>query len=108
MPLTPLDLFRTGNAHGPRMDRVRPVDIQIAAVTGVDWVFAGTGGISTFATRGRLSGQWWKLGAGFDYGSLLLVWNDHGGHWLWEPIRDMLLDDFRSALCATHVGFVRV
>ena len=71
-------------------------------------MIAGTGGVSTSETRGVIEGRWWRLNAGFDYGDLLLVWNDHGRHWSWEPIRDMLLADFRMALRATHAGFFRV
>lgn len=90
------------------MDHVRPKDIDIYERDGSAWVAAGTGGVSTSARPGPLKGQWWRLTAGYDHDALLLVWNDYGDHWSWEPTRDMPLATFRAALAATHEGFVRL
>jgi hypothetical protein len=90
------------------MDHVRSKDINIFFdQQGAVWVAAGTGGISTSAVRGSFGSNWWRLDRGYDYGSLLLVWNDHGQHWQWEPVHDMLLSDYQSLLASSHSFFVR-
>jgi hypothetical protein len=104
---TTIDLFRIGNAQNARMDHVRPKDIEHFPRDGDDWVRAGTGGISTFEAP-IISGQWWRLGAGYDYGRLLIVWNDHDQHWLWAPRDDMLLAAYKDELRATHRSFIRI
>lgn len=89
------------------MDHVRSKDVDTFTLGGETWVRAGTGGISTSEVPGPLAGRWWRLDAGYDYGVLLLVWNDHDHHWSWEPSRDMRLLDFRTALKASHPDFFR-
>ena len=64
--------------------------------------------MSTNEAPGRLHGTWWSLNEGYDYGTVLLVWNDHDRHWSWEPRADMSLGDFEAALRATHTSFARV
>lgn len=91
------------------MDKVRRgKDIEVYDVSGEMWVRAGTGGISTFAVPGQLRGTLWRLDAGYNYGDLLLVWNDSGQHWSWEPNKDMSLIAFEAALRETHTAFTRV
>ena len=91
------------------MDNVRRgKDIEVYDVRGETWVRAGTGGISTSDMPSQLRGTWWRLDAGYDHGELLLVWNDHGHHWSWEPSADMSLVTFKAALRATHAAFTRV
>jgi hypothetical protein len=73
MGVTPRDLYRVGNAATARFDVIRPDDIDIYTVSGVDWVQAGTGGISTFASlTPRLKGKWWKLPAGSNFDDTVL------------------------------------
>lgn len=65
----PVDLFRMGNASGPRLDNVRQQDVDI-----VDEKLPGgqvirmvhpRGGISTFdGINRRLPGKWWRIPAG--------------------------------------------
>ena len=105
MAATRIDLYRIGNASGPRLDHVRERDIVHVVRQGVTWVRAGTGGVSTFDTPGPLRGRWWVLSAGYDYGPLLIVWNDHGSHWSWEPARDMPLTEYRTLLGAANGAF---
>jgi len=88
-----------------RLDHVRPVDVNHYTVSGQVWVRAGTGGISTFDCMCTSSGRWWHLPAGHDYGPLLLVWNDHGSHWSWEPAQDMSLTDYRALLSKSNAEF---
>jgi hypothetical protein len=104
--LTTVDLFRLGNASGPQMENVRPKDITHFTRNGVVWVKAGQGGISTFSTPpAKYSGRIWKLDAGYDHGTLLLVWNDHAQHWSWEPVADMPLSAFKAELSIANPNF---
>ncbi len=105
MGRTTCDLYRMGNATSARLDHVRPIDVEHTVVAGVDWVRAGTGGVSTFSVPAPGKGRWWKLAAGYDYGTLLLVWNDVGNHWSWEPSIDMPLSDYRSLLDTANRHF---
>lgn len=98
MGLTAVDLYRKGNATSARLDHVRPKDIYHFDVHSVQWVRAGTGGISTYDAPSPDQGRWWRLAAGYDYGPLLMVWNDDGNHWSWEPLADMPLSDYRALL----------
>jgi hypothetical protein len=67
---------------------------------------AGTGGISTFDRPGTRAGRWWVLRAGYDYGNLLLVWNDHAHHWSWEPAQDMALATYQGLLAQAYLAFI--
>jgi len=107
MGTTPVDLYRRGNAMGPRMDYVRPIDVTSFTRNGVEWVAARSGGISTFASstppgRGRI----WRLPAGVLYSDELWLDNDHGNHWSWEPAQDMELTRYRALLAAVGRNFV--
>jgi len=110
MATTPLDLYRMGNASNARMDHVRPDrDVTVIERDGVAWVEGRSGGVSTFSQVGEQASNWWRLPAGSRYDDgLLVVWNDHGDHWSWEPARDMTLDDYRAALLEINAQFVRV
>ena len=106
MGTTPIDLYRRGNATSPRMDHVRPIDVASFTRNGVEWVAARSGGISTFASstppgRGRI----WRLPAGVFYPDELLLDNDHGNHWSWEPAQDMELTRYRALLAAVGRNF---
>ena len=84
---------------------MRPQDIVIYQVNGLDWVRANPGdGVSTDETS-KPRGKWWHLPKGTPFPGLLLVRNDYTGHWVWEPIRDMPLSDYKAALAALHPYF---
>jgi hypothetical protein len=105
--VTPVDLYRAGNATGPRMDHVRPNrDIAVTQQNGVDWVHPLSGGISTreqpyWAFRG-----WWRIPKGTAFSDLLTVRNDHGDHWSWEPARSMELAEYVRLLEGLNKEFV--
>jgi hypothetical protein len=82
-------------------------DIVAFQINGIDWVAASSGGVSTFSAQG--SGKnWWLLPAGFDYPNELLVVNDHGNHYNWEPNVDMTLADFIALLATAEPAFRKV
>src|SRR5437764_15082267 len=108
MPKTTTDLYRRGNASGPRLRHVRiGKDIVTYQSGGTDWVSAGAGGVSTFSVQGP-GKNWWLLPAGFDYPDGLLVVNDHGNHYNWEPKVDLLLADFLALLVSVEPAFRKV
>jgi len=112
MPIahTPLDLYRAGNATSARFDHVRLKDVVIGHVGTDIWVYAGTGGISTFERPLGLSGPWYRLpqGTPYDDAILSLTKTPHGGRWEWEPARNMLLTDYVAALARLNQEFIRV
>jgi hypothetical protein len=108
MPKTPTDLYRRGNASGPRMAHVRlGKDILTFQKNGDDWVAARSGGVSTFSVQGAGT-NWWCLPAGFDYPDELYVVNDHGNHYNWEPRVDLPLADFVALLASVEPAFRKV
>src|SRR5262249_2060986 len=67
MPKTTTDLYRRGNASGPRMAHVRlGKDIVTFPKGASEWVAARSGGVSTISVQGPGT-NWWCLPAGFDY-----------------------------------------
>ena len=108
MASTTTDLYRRGNAAGPRLARVRVgKDIVPFRKNGVDWVAAHSGGVSTFSVRGP-GKNWWHLPAGYDYPAEISVINDHGNHYNWEPSVDLPLSVFIEFLESVESGFRQV
>jgi hypothetical protein len=63
-------------------------------------------GVSTFSRITKLSGKWWWLPKGTAYSDdLLIVVNDQGHHFAWQPARDMTLSEFQTALGALNREF---
>jgi hypothetical protein len=86
------------------------MDVTIYTNSGVDWVKATTGGISTYEKIDpTLNGRWWRLPKGSAYDDrVLAVVNDQGDHWSWEPVHDMPLASYRAALAAVNARFIKV
>ena len=82
-------------------------DIVIFHINGIEWVAARSGGVSTFSVQGP-GKNWWLLPAGFDYPHELLVVNDHGNHYNWEPNVDLTLADFIALLGTVEPAFRRI
>ena len=108
MGITPIDLYRAGNAQGPRMDHVRPIDIAVVQQHGVDWVNPLSGGASTHEHRFRPARAWWLIPKGTVFSDGLVVRNDHGAHWVWEPARSMELREYLRLLADLNAEFLRV
>ena len=108
MPKTITDLYRRGNAAGPRLAQVRiGKDMVTYQNQGVEWVRAHSGGVSTFSVQGP-GKNWWLLRAGFDYPADLSVSNDHGSHYSWEPNVDLTLAEFIALLASVEGAFHKV
>ena len=108
MPWTTTDLFRRGNAVSPRLTYVRiEKDVEVFIRDGVDWVRAGSGGVSTFSSPGP-GNPWWVLPGEFEYPDDLILVNDHGNHFSWEPRFDMPLADFVENLASVESAFRKV
>lgn len=107
MRKTPTALYRMGNANSPRMDNVRPQDVDSYQENGEVWVIANSGGISTFATQG-LGKNWWKLDRGTDIPDELELVNDYGNHWSWEPSYTMQMEGYKAALRLIAEAFYKV
>jgi hypothetical protein len=107
MGKTTVDLFRCGNSSSPRMHRVRLDDAIVRVRNGVSWVEGMKKGVSTFSRITQLSGKWWRLPKDAAYSDdLLIVVNDHGHHFAWQPARDMTLNEFQIALGALNREFL--
>jgi hypothetical protein len=114
MGITPIDLFRSGNASSARLDQVRVEGFSADVDTNTDpsgdvWVIANGKGASTSDDAGPdWRGRPWKRAKGHTYSALLRVWNDDPGHWVWQPAHDMLLTDYVDALRLSNLHFVRL
>jgi hypothetical protein len=104
--VTPIDLYRAGNATGPKMDHVRPKDILIVQQNGADWVNPLTGGISTFENKIWNFGHWWLVPQGTQFDDRLTIRNDHDDHWVWEPRQGMELAEYVRLLTAVNGLFI--
>ncbi len=108
MARTTTDLYRRGNALGPRLNHVRiGKDILTFFRNGIEFVHAHSGGISTFASPGP-GRNWWVLPAGSEYPDEISVINDHGDHYNWEPNVDLPLADFVALLATVELAFTRL
>jgi hypothetical protein len=108
MPATTTNLYRRGNASGPRLTKVRiGKDIATYQRGGIEWIAARSGGVSTFSARGP-GENWWLLPRGSIYPADLHVVNDHGDHYNWEPNVDMPLSTLISLLASMEPLFRKV
>jgi hypothetical protein len=90
------------------MDHIRiGKDIYPIERNGVLWVAARSGGVSTFSRPG-IGKNWWGLPQGFMYPTTLLVVNDHGNHYSWEPSVEMPLSNYVALLVAVNPHFIKV
>jgi hypothetical protein len=110
----PIDLFRMGNAGGPRLDRVRlGKDVgfkDVVLPSGVTKrMVSPDGGVSTFdAKNPTLTGVWWKIPAGVRLPETIRVTKDHGAwnqaagcritHYSFRPSRVMTIEEYAEGL----------
>jgi len=105
----PVDLFRMGNASGPRLDNVRPQDVDFVdeklANGQVVRMVHPRGGRSTFdGVNPRLPGKWWRIPAGTMLPDTIRVIRDQRDprtqitHYSLRPARYMTLLEFVGGL----------
>jgi photosystem II stability/assembly factor-like uncharacterized protein len=107
MKQTSIDLYRMGNSTSPRMDNVRPQDVESYKKNDEIWVVGRSGGISTFASQGA-GKNWWKLDRGTTIPDALYLVNDYGNHWSWESGYTMKLDEYKIALQSVAARFYKM
>ncbi len=108
MGQTTADLYRRGNALGPRLAHVRVgKDLATFLHNGIEWAQAHSGGVSTFSRPGP-GRNWWMLPSGTDFPDEISLINDHGDHFNWEPNVDLPLSDFVALLSSVEPDFVRI
>jgi hypothetical protein len=110
---TPEDLFRVGNAAGPKLDHVRERDITVIYHKGKNIVLPDTGGISVFnKIHLRMRGIWWKCPAGTPYPKELMLVCDSERkglrHYSIQPTFPMELREFQAILRKFAECFERV
>ncbi len=117
MGLTIVDLYRSGNASSPGLDKLRTaqnspnpdIDTYINVLLGDVWVKSGTGGASTVEQPDPFwRGKTWFLRRGSSFSDRLKVVNDAVGHWSWEPAVDMKLTEFRQLLADVQTQWVMI
>ena len=98
----PEEVFRMGNSGSHRLTVIRPDEVEIIQVKGVDTIIANGAGVSLFTLEGLiargLTGFAWK----FDKDTLvtagLKLVNDRPGHYMLAPVHNMPVEDYRSLL----------
>jgi hypothetical protein len=102
MGVTSFDAFRIGDILGPGIIVFNSVQVPMKHVGGVDWVTGpGQGGVSMCLKIRPMkdpSARWWRLPAGSSHPDTIKLVQDRKNHGSWEPIRDMLLTDYRADL----------
>lgn len=107
--IVPLDLFRMGNASGPRLDNIRPEDVPIEVVgsgAAATKMVRPEGGISTFdgIDRSKLDRKWWCIPGKTPLPETLRITRDHYNprngltHYSLRPARYMTLLEFADGL----------
>lgn len=106
----PVDLFRMGNASGPRLDSLRSRDLDIAEDKlpngEVKRMVHPRGGLSTFGAinPGLKGGKWWRIPAGTVLPDTIRVVRDQTDqrtritHYSLRPARYMTLLEFADGL----------
>jgi len=100
--VVPEDVFRLGNADGPRLDHVRSRDVDTTTIDGVQMVIANGKGISLFDREGiRLApftGWVWKVAAATSLPPGLKLVQDKPHHYCIAPASNMPVTRYKSLL----------
>jgi RHS repeat-associated protein len=97
------DLYRSGNAQGPK---IGPENMRLGKEIAPDGTAMPGLGASTFESRG--SGRWWKLPAAYVVPATLCLRHTHGDHWQLEPAVPTSLSNYGAALLSTQPAWIDV
>ena len=103
---TRVDLYRSGRGNDPGLNNVRPGKEYITDSQGNKVVSPGMG-LSTFTSITQ-PGRWWKLPAGSPIPVGLHFTNDHGNHYLIEPVKTISVDDYVNLVMQTSSYWKKV
>ena len=104
------DLYRLGNATGPRLDNVRPGDVTTYERNGVMFVQATGVGISllTEDSAARRSGWLWRIPKNTHLPTGLALNHNTAAHYFLCPVADMTMDRYRALLSEVALHCERV
>ncbi|MCA8036779.1 hypothetical protein LGM46_27810 [Burkholderia arboris] len=96
------DLYRLGNSTSPRLTHVRPRDITVVQINGIDVVQSNGKGISLFTADGikhrPVAGWVWRFKQGTYIPGDLRIIPDGKDHYVIAPLRSMPLDKYKGLL----------
>lgn len=102
--LVPEDLYRLGNASSPLMTRIRPGEIDLIKVNGINMIISNGKGVSLYNKTGLdlvpLKGWVWEISANtkLPFGLKLIKDDRPDGHYTICPIRNMPVNEFVGLL----------
>lgn len=100
--LAPEEIFRLGNSVGPRLSNLRPRDVQIVNINGIDIIIANGKGVSVFDKVGinesPLRGWVWYFSQNTILPIGLKLVNDKDHHYCIAPIHNMPVDKYKGLL----------
>lgn len=100
--IIPEDVFRLGNAQGPRLGNVRARDVDTTSMNGILVVIANGKGVSVFDETGiaesPFEGWVWKLSAALQLPVGLQLVNDKPHHYCVAPTTNMPIDKYKGLL----------
>lgn len=102
--LAPETLYRLGSATSPLLSRLRPDDIDIIEMNGIEIVLANHKGISLYNKEGLelipLTGWVWEIAAQTNLPPDLRLVKDNYplGHYILSPVRNMPVHEFLGLL----------
>lgn len=100
--LVPEEIFRLGNHNNPRLNHVRPRDVNIVAINGIDVIIANGKGISVFDKDGinesPMTGWIWCISQNAPLPIGLKLVQDKPHHYSIAPIHNMPVDKYKGLL----------
>jgi hypothetical protein len=100
--VVPEDVFRLGNHNSPRLSNVRPRDVNIVEMNGIEIVIANGKGVSVFDKEGinasPMTGWVWRFTRSTFLPPGLKVVKDKKHHYCIAPIQNMPVDKYKGLL----------
>ena len=100
--IVPEEIFRLGNSNNPRLSNVRPRDVDITTINGIEVVVANGKGISVFDKVGinesPMAGWIWRFAPNTRLPIGLKLVKDKEHHFCIAPIQNMPVDKYKGLL----------